>query len=232
MRNGKQRVIVWGAGGHGKVIVDALLAGGCFEVVGIVDDDESKTGMTILGVRVLDFSGGLGELANHTGFDAVAIGIGDNYVRSEKLHEVRELGFESVNVVHPTAHLSRFVELGRGVTILAGATINPGTVIEDNVCVNTAASIDHDNHLGNSCHIFPHATLAGGVRVEEYAYVGSGAVIVPNVTVRKFSYAGAGAVVLKDVPEGVVVGGNPAVEIRLQSKRPDRERWTQCLSKP
>jgi acetyltransferase EpsM len=230
-RNGKRRVIVWGAGGHGKVIVDALLAADCCKIVGIVDDDETKTGATVLGVPVLDFSGGLRELANKTDFDAVAIGIGDNYVRSEKFREIRQLGLEPMNVIHPSAHISRFVELGKGVAILAGATINPGTVIEDNVCVNTSASVDHDNHLHHSCHIFPNATLAGGVRVGEHAYVGSGAVIVPNVTVGKYSYVGAGAVVLKDVPEGITVAGSPAAEIRVQSKR-SHERWTQCLSKP
>jgi|SRR5580658_2467822 acetyltransferase EpsM len=235
-RNGKRRVIVWGAGGHGKVIVDALLAADCCVVVGIVDDDATKTGATILGVHVLDFSGGLRALANKTDFDAVAIGIGDNYVRSEKFREIRVLGLEPMNVIHPAAHISRFVELGRGVTILAGATVNPGTVIEDNVCINTSASVDHDNHLRHSCHIFPNATLAGGVHVGEHAYVGSGAVIVPNVTIGRHSYVGAGAVVLKDVPESVTVAGNPAAQIRVQSKRhnerSEQRQWTQCLSKP
>jgi sugar O-acyltransferase (sialic acid O-acetyltransferase NeuD family) len=235
-RNRKRRVIVWGAGGHGKVIVDALLAADCCVVVGIVDNDATKTGATILGVRVLDFSGGLSKLANTIDFDAVAIGIGDNYVRSEKFREIRALGLAPMNVIHPAAHLSRFVELGHGVTILAGATVNPGTAIEDNVCVNTSASVDHDNHLRHSCHIFPNATLAGSVHVGEHAYVGSGAVIVPNVTIGKHSYVGAGAVVLKDVPESVTVAGNPAAEIRVQSKRhnerPEQRQWTQCLSKP
>lgn len=234
-RNGKRRVIVWGAGGHGKVIVDALLAADCCVVVGIVDDDATKTGATMLGIRVLDFSGGLTKLANKIHFDAVAIGIGDNYVRSEKFLEIRALSLAPINVIHPAAHISRFVELGQGVTILAGATVNPGTVIEDNVCVNTSASVDHDNHLCHSCHIFPNATLAGGVHVGEHSYVGSGAVIVPNVTIGKHSYVGAGAVVLKDVPESITVAGNPAAEIQSQRpnhERPNQRQWTQCLSKP
>jgi len=214
------------------VTVDALLAGDTYEVVGVADDDERKAGTTILGLRVLDSSGGLAELASRIDFDAVAVAIGDNYIRGQKFQEMRELGFEAVNVIHPTAHISRFVELGRGVTILAGATINPGTVIEDNACVNTSASVDHDNRLRNSCHVFPNATLAGSVHVGEYACIGSGAVVVPNMTIHSHSYVGAGAVVLKDVPEGVVVAGNPAAEIRLQPKRPNQQRRTACLSKP
>ena len=126
-----------------------------------------------------------------------------------------------MNVIHPNAHLSRFVELGVGVTILAGAVINPGTVIEDNACVNTSASVDHDNHLERGCHVFPNATLTGGVRVGQFAYVGSGAVVAPNLIIHKYSQVGAGAIVLKDVPEGVVVAGSPATEIGKQPKRPE-----------
>lgn len=226
----RKRVIVWGAGGHGKVVVDALLESDSCDIVGIVDDDSKKCGTALFGIRVLDFSCGLKKLALRLDLDGVAVAIGDNYVRSQKLFEVRDTGLETMNVIHPSAHLSRFVELGQGVTVLAGATINAGTVVDDGVCVNTSASVDHDNHLGANCHVFPNATLAGGVRVNEYAYVGSGAVVNPNRVVGKYAYVGAGAVVLEDVPEGVIVAGVPAVEIGTQAKRPDRS-LTQCLSR-
>lgn len=230
MRTGRQRVIVWGAGGHGKVVVDALLAADTCDLIGIVDDDHTKTGAKILGVPVLDFSGGLTEFANRATFDGIIVAIGDNYTRGEKFHEILELGMTPLTVVHPTAHISTFAKIGRGAMVLAHATINPGTILEDNVCVNTSASVDHDNRLEHSCHILPNATLAGGVRIGEYAYVGSGAVVIPNLTVHKFSYLGAGAVAIKDVPEGVVSAGNPAAQIRLQDQRPTQRR-TQCLSK-
>lgn len=216
----RQRVIVWGAGGHGKVVVDALLAADLCNVIGIVDDDGAKTGASILGIPVLDFSGGLRALTRRLSFDAMVVGIGDNYIRAEKFQQLTELGIAPITVVHPAATVSPFAKLGRGVVVMAGAVINPGTVVNDNVCVNTSASVDHDNHLEFSCHILPNATLAGTVRIGEYAYVGSGAVVIPNVTIHKFSYLGAGAVALKDVPEGVVSAGNPAAQIRLQEKRP------------
>jgi acetyltransferase EpsM len=220
MGHDKRRVIVWGAGGHGKVIVDALLACGGWDVVGLLDDDEKKVGQKVLGVAVHSSAAGLAESADKLKAGSIVIAIGDNYVRDEKFRQAKECGLKPVTVIHPTAHMSRFVELGAGVVILAGATVNPGTVIEDNVCVNTAASIDHDNYLARSCHVYPNATLAGAVRVGEFAYVGSGAVVTPNVVVHKYSYVGAGAVAVKDVREGVIVTGVPAVEIGPQPKRP------------
>jgi sugar O-acyltransferase (sialic acid O-acetyltransferase NeuD family) len=221
MNHDKCRVIVWGAGGHGKVTVDALLASESCDLVGVLDDDPAKAGTKLLGIPVLHSPGGLRSLLDSLDLDGVAIGIGDNYIRDKKFREAVSCGLEPVNVIHPGAHLSRFVKLGTGVTIFAGAILNPGTVLEDNVCVNTGASVDHDNYLESGCHIFPNATLTGGVRVGKFSYVGSGAVIAPNIVICKYSQVGAGAIVLKDVAEGVVVAGSPAVEIGRQPKRPE-----------
>lgn len=202
------------------MIIDALLASDSCELIGVFDDDGAIADRDILGIPLLSSAGRLAELAKKFEFSGVAIGIGDNYARERKFREIRAARLNALNVIHPSAHVSRFVRLGEGVTILAGATINPGTVIEDNVCVNTAASVDHDNRLERSCHIYPNATLTGNVCVEPFAYVGSGAVVTPGVTIHRYSYVGAGAVVVKDVPEGVIVAGVPAKEIGLQSKRP------------
>jgi sugar O-acyltransferase (sialic acid O-acetyltransferase NeuD family) len=221
MRRHKRRIVVWGAGGHGKVTVDALLACEGWELAGILDDDRSKEGSKVLGVPVFDPAAGFAKLIKELRVQAVAIGIGDNYARDRKFRYVRAQGLQAVNVIHPSAHVSRFVKLGEGVTILAGATINPGTVIEDNVCVNTAASVDHDNYLEKNCHIFPNATLTGTVRVGQFASIGSGAVVAPNLIIQKHSYVAAGAVVVKNVPEGIIVAGVPATEIGQQQKRPE-----------
>src|SRR3984893_474925 len=220
---GNKRVLVWGAGGHGKVMGDVLIACGQWEVAGILDEDKKKRGTEVLGVKVFSLEGGVAEAAKGLDCGRVAIAIGDNYARFAKFQQVRRAGLMPVNVVHSSAHVSRFVKTGEGVTILAGATINPGTTIEDNVCVNTSASVDHDNYLERSCHIFPNATLTGGVRIKEFAYVGSGAVIAPNLTVGKYSYVGAGAVVLADVGLGTIVFGVPAKVRGDQKKRPGKE---------
>jgi sugar O-acyltransferase (sialic acid O-acetyltransferase NeuD family) len=221
MRNGKRRIAVWGAGGHGQVTVDALLACDCWQVVGVLDDDSAKAGRKVLGVTVFDPAGDFSQLIKKLHVDAIGIGIGDNYARDKKFRYVRGRGLEVVNVIHPSAHMSRFVKLGEGITILAGATINPGTVIEDNVCVNTAASVDHDNHLEKNCHILPNSTLTGTVCIGQFASIGSGAVVAPNLAIGKHSYVAAGAVVVKNVPEGVIVAGVPAIEIGQQPKRPE-----------
>ena len=214
---GRQRMFVVGAGGHGKVVIDALLSAGACEIVGVIDDDAQKIGRQVLGIPVVGSCDQLVSLAATYRVDGTALAIGDNYIREQLFRHIKGAGLAVFRVIHPSACISRFAVLGEGVVVLAGSVINPGSVIADNVCVNTRASIDHDNHLEYSCHVFPNATLTGGVHVGECSYIGSGAVVIPNCRIGRFAYVGAGAVVINDVAEGVKVAGVPARQIGTQS---------------
>lgn len=219
-RKFKGRVFVVGGGGHGKVVIDALLSAGDCEIAGVIDDDEEKLGRQVLGIPVVGSCAQMFSLAARYRVDGTALAIGDNYIREQLFGRVKAAGLAVFRVIHPGACISRFAVLGEGVVVLAGSVINPGSVVGDNVCVNTCASIDHDSHLEYSCHVFPNATLAGGVHVGECSYIGAGAVVIPNRRIGRFAYVGAGAVVIDDVPEGVKVAGVPAHEIGGQSEHP------------
>ena len=219
-RVANRRVFVAGAGGHGKVVIDALLSVGDVEIAGVIDDDEQKLGQHVLGIPIVGSTAELTFLAPKYGVAGVALAIGNNYIREQKFRKVKNAGLSALRVIHPSACISRFVSLGEGVVVLAGSVINPGSVLEDNVCVNTCASVDHDNHLKHSCHVYPNAALAGGVCIGEFSYIGTGATVVPNCRIGRFAYVGAGAVVIKDVEEGLKVAGVPALKIGVQSELP------------
>jgi sugar O-acyltransferase (sialic acid O-acetyltransferase NeuD family) len=218
--SGKRRTLIVGAGGHGKVVLDAVLSADQLEVIGFLDDDPEKWGNDVLGFPVLGSSENLEAIAREKDAHGCLIAIGDNYIRESLFRTFSGKGIEVFGLTHPASWVSRFAEVGTGVVILAGVVVNAGTRIEDNVCINTRASIDHDNHLSYSCHVFPNATLAGNVSVGEFSYVGSGAVIIPGKKVGRFAYCGAGAVIVEDVAEGSKVVGVPAKAIGSQTARP------------
>jgi len=205
----KDRIIIFGAGGHGRVVLDVLLESGA-DVMGFLDDDKIKIGLEIRGVGVL---GDLAYVKNKGEFK-LALGIGDNKVRESIFKRTETLGVDVCSAIHPKAIVSKDVKIGRGVVVMPGAIINAGAVLEDGVVVNTGATVDHDCYLERFCQIWPGAHLAGTVRVGEFSYVGIGAAVIQNITIGKNTILGAGAVIISDTPDNVTIAGNPGKVIK------------------
>lgn len=206
------RVIIIGAGGHGKVALDTLQKSG-FKVLGFLDDDKEKQDMFIHGVKVTAPVGHMNQLAQQLPMGAF-VAIGDNFTRKEVFLRLKQLGFDLAKVIHPQSYVYDKSKIGDGALIMPEAVINIDAVIGENCIINTGAVIEHECVIGDHSHIASLACLSGGVSVGETALIGAGAVILPKVKIGKGSIVGAGAVVLRDVPDFTVVAGNPAREIK------------------
>ena len=200
--NGPGRLVVLGAGGHGKVLVSAAQASG-WRVVAILDDDESLKGHDVLGVEIA----GPTELLKSLDFDAAAIGIGDNRARREL---AQRLDVRWATVIHPFAMVHPDARIGAGTVVYAGAVIQPGSVLGEHVIINTSASVDHDCVVGSYAHVAPGCNLAGHVTVGEGTFMGIGSTAIPRTTIGAWVTVGAGAAVTSDVPDGMTVVGVPA----------------------
>jgi len=200
-------LVVIGGGGHSKVVIATARAVG-FEVTGILDEDETKYGKVILDVPII---GGLDLLRNGM-YERAVIAIGDNRKRQRIAHYYK--GFCTwMTLIHPFSFVHSTCSIGDGTVVFAGAVTQPETIIGEHCIVNTSASVDHDCSLADFVHIGPGVRLTGGVKVEEGAFVGAGAVVIPQRTVGEWSVVGAGAVVTKDVKPYSKVVGVPAREI-------------------
>ncbi len=203
-------VIVIGAGGHAKVLIEVLKIQSC-EIIGIVDADTHKIGTAVSGVSVIGNDNAIRSYMP----DAVLLvnGIGSIAQTTHRQHifeMLKTYGYFFASVIHPSAIVAEDVVIGEGAQIMAGAIIQPGSRIGRNAIINTGARIDHDCKIGDHAHIAPGVTLSGGVSVGVSAHIGTGATVIQEVAIGARAIIGAGAVVIKRIPSGVTAVGVPA----------------------
>jgi sugar O-acyltransferase (sialic acid O-acetyltransferase NeuD family) len=199
------RLLVVGAGGHAKVVIDAAEAAG-FTIAGVIGAPGDAP--ELLGHRVSP------DGTQAISADGFIIAIGDNAVRARRFAEFAASGLAPVTVAHPSAVVGRDVAIGGGSFLAAGVIVNAGTRIGADTILNTACSVDHDCSIGEHSHVGPQVALCGAVNVGEGALLGVGSCASPGVSVGEWSIVGAGAAVVDDLPANTVCVGVPARPIR------------------
>lgn len=192
---------LFGSSGCAKVIMDSLKASGK-QISGLFDDNPEVK--ELMGYNVF---GPFDEI--RLGDEELIISVGLNHIRKkivEKLPENIRYG----KAIHPSAIISEYAFLGEGTVVMQGAVIQSGVSIGNHCIINTSASVDHDCIIDDYVHISPNATLCGAVSMGEGSQIGAGAVVIPGIKIGKWSLVAAGAVVVNDVPDHVLVLGNPA----------------------
>lgn len=209
MTNHADELVVFGASGHAKVVIDVIEKIGK-KVVCIIDDNPELRGKEFFGYRV---SGGRNLMAGFADATCI-IAIGSNTSRMAVATWLEVHGYSLTDsLVHPSAQIGRGVRLGAGTVLMAGSVVNPDTFVGHSVIINTGATLDHDCTVGDAVHIAPGATVCGGVTVGEATLIGAGAVVHPNIVIGRNVTVGAGATVLTNVPDGAIVVGTPARSI-------------------
>lgn len=215
--NSTMDILILGAGGHGKVVLDILRAAKEHNPVGFIDADRSLTGTTVNDLPVLGAPNVLSKLRGKARGAIVAIG--DNHTRRSYAAMVREHGLEPANAIHPSAVVSPSARVGRNVVICAGAVVCVDATIADSVIVNTSGVVDHECEVGEAVHVCPGALLAGRVRVGAEALIGMGAKVIQCLSIGEGATIGAGAVVIEDIPAGATAVGVPARVIKHAGAR-------------
>lgn len=210
----KNEVVIWGAGGHGKVVADILTGLDSCNVFGFFEDEENQTDKDIfLGKNVYKGFERLLE-ARDEGATHIIFGFGDCSARMKCISLLEETGLSSMCAIHYRATIARDVAIGEGVAVMAGAVVNPGSAIGGHSIINTGCTIDHDCSLGIAVHVGPGVHLGGRVSIGDGTWVGLGALISDGLAVGSNVVVGAGSVVLHDIPDNVVAIGCPAKIVR------------------
>lgn len=198
MRN---RLVVIGAGGHGRVIADIALKNGYLDIF-FADDNAVGTNM---GFPIICTSADVEQQDN--GKTDFIIAIGDNRIR-KKIAERYQLNWATL--VHPSAQIGANVKIGSGTVVMAGAIINSCAQVGKHCIINSSSVIEHDNVVESYAHISPKAALGGAVHVGECTHIGIGATVKNNISICNNCLIGAGAVVVDSITESATYIGVPA----------------------
>lgn len=197
-----ETILLIGAGGHGKVVVDAMLRVGTLrDTIEVVDDDQLLGGTSILGLEVR-FDSRRPRPAR-----CFHVAVGDCAVRQQLHGEQVARGRLPITVAHPDASISPFATIAAGAFIAAGAVVGPSASIGSGTIVNHGAVVDHDCVVGEFSHVAPNATLGGAVTVGAGVLIGAGATVLPGLSIGDSSIVGAGTVVRRSVEVGEIYTG-------------------------
>lgn len=193
------KLYLLGAGGHGKVLMEAAFSAGK-RVVGVFDD--AKSSGDLLGVPILG-------VLDKTIDAPLVLAIGNNQVRRKV---AQNLSCQFDVLIHSRSYISGSAEVGVGSCMLVNTIINSDTRIGTHVIVNSGAIIDHDCEVGDFVHIAPGAVVCGHVKIGDETLIGAGSTVVPGIQIGKGAVIQAGASVLTDVPDCHMLRNNGKLE--------------------
>ncbi len=199
-----ERILVYGQGGHSKVIQMMICNQRNKQVSLIADDDVSKVNeeaaaRVILGKQLADYQQNL---------YSIVIAIGTNSIRKKVAEQYKNWSFTSV--IDETALIADDAVIGIGTVVMPRSVIHPAVRIGKHCIINTGAIVEHGCKIGDYSHISPGAVLTGNVQIGELVHVGANATVLPGIVIGDNAIIGAGAVVTKNVAAGSVMVGNPA----------------------
>ncbi|MED4079844.1 acetyltransferase [Halalkalibacterium halodurans] len=204
----KDKLLIIGASGHGKVIADIALQMNRWNTILFLDDNER-----VKRAMGLDVIGKTKDVDKFIADYDIFIGIGNNQIREKLQNQLKASQATIPTLIHPSAVIGSKVAIGQGTAVMAGAVINCCSKIGDGCIVNTGATIDHDNCIEDYVHISPGVNIAGSVKVGRSSWLGIGSKVSNNIDITSNCIIGAGGVVVQDIYESGTYVGVPVKKI-------------------
>lgn len=215
----KTNVILIGASGHAKVIIDIIEKNETYNIVGLVDSFK-PIGQNLIGYKILGKKEDLPELRKTYKFNHAIIAVGDNWTRNIVSQKVIDIvpTIEFITAIHPNSTIGKNVIIGKGTAILAGVIVDSDSEIGEFCILNTKSSLGHDGIMKNYSSLAPNATLGGNVTIGNCSAISLGANIIQDITIGNHTIIGAGSLVIRNVPDYSLSYGIPSKIIKQIKK--------------
>ena len=192
-------IYIYGASGHGLVVADVAKSCGYEDIV-FLDDDKSKGFLTFDDIK---------ENRDYH----IAFGIGNNQIREKLYKKVKENGFSTPILIHPSSIISSSAKIEEGTVVMPNVVVNAKAYIGKCVILNSSCVVEHESIIGDFVHISPKVAIAGDVKIGNFTHIGIGSSVIQCLEIGKNSIVGAGSIVVKNIADFKKVYGNPCKEV-------------------
>lgn len=193
-----KNIYIYGGSGHGLVVADIAKSCGYEDIV-FLDDDKSK------GFLAFD------DIKENRDYH-IAFGIGNNKIRAKLYKKVKENGFFTPILIHPSSIISSSARIEEGTVIMPNVVVNAKAYIGKCVILNSSCVVEHESIIGDFVHISPKVAIAGDIKVGEFTHIGIGSSVIQCLNIGKNSIIGAGSVVVNSIGDFKKAYGNPCKE--------------------
>jgi sugar O-acyltransferase (sialic acid O-acetyltransferase NeuD family) len=213
-------ILIYGASGHSKMIVDIIHKNNEYKIIGFVDSFKSIN-ETIYGYKVIGDLNTLSKLIKKYNIDGIVIGIGDNYTRQIAYNKIKKIAqtIEFITIVHPSAVLANDIVLPEGVVVMPDVVINANAKIGKFCILNTKSSLGHDSVMSDFSSLASGVIISGNVKIGICSAVCLKASVIQNVSIGNYTVIGAMSLVLKSIGDYKQAFGIPINTIK--DRKPD-----------
>ncbi|GKU75837.1 acetyltransferase [Paenibacillus sp. L3-i20] len=212
-----KKIVVFGAGGHAKTVIDVIEKGKLYTIVGLLDNNK-PVGQIVYGYNILGDDHWLAEHASS--IDGAIVAIGDNWIRGSVVKLLRSIqpSLPFISAIHPSAQIARGANIGVGSVVMAGAVVGSDTEIGDHCILYPNVSVDHDSTIDNFVSFAPRSVTGGNVHIGSFSAIAISATVIHGITIGEHCVIGASATVLSNIAPYTVAYGTPARFIRTRKQ--------------
>ncbi|MFO7889394.1 MAG: NeuD/PglB/VioB family sugar acetyltransferase [bacterium] len=209
-----KNLCIVGTGSQARYVIETAGISKNYNILGLVDlEDSDRIGKNINGYNIKCLLEDIAEYFLPTKCKIV-VAYGDNNRKSKVVEQLQDLGYSFTSIIHPSAYISKYVEIGEGCILNPNVTILPNVKIGNHVIIHSGSVIEHDNELGDFVNVAPGVCTGGNVTVGDGTYLYTGAVVIPKIKIGKWVVVGAGAVVRNRIKNNDVIAGVPGRSIK------------------
>jgi sugar O-acyltransferase (sialic acid O-acetyltransferase NeuD family) len=205
-----KNILIYGASGHAKMIVDVIEKNNSHNIVGFIDTYK-PIGHQLSDYKVIGHLEHLEQLTLDLNIEGIIIAIGDNFTRQKVANNIKSIlpQIKFITLVHPTATLAEDISIEEGSVIMAKAVINSGAKVGKFCIINTASTLGHDSIMADFSSLASGVTIAGTVKIGFCSAICLRAIIIQNIEIGNNTVVGAGSLVLKSIGDLKTAFGNP-----------------------